>query len=835
MAVLRCANCGKPNPDFLDICQFCDQPLRGEGAPAAAESAPAEPVEAIPDWLRGEAAAEPEAAPPQRQEQDWMWKGTGGEAEQPAASAEDVPDWLRAMQGESPAPAADEPSSAAIPDWLSGGAASDPFAAPAESAAAMPDWLTGGTSAEPAAPAPSPAASDIPDWLRGMGEPSTEPSAFDAPASAAPASDVPDWMNSLGGAPAEPAPSFGTPATPAASDVPDWMNSLGGAPAEPVPSFGTPAAPAASDVPDWMSSLGGAPAEPAPSFGASAAPAASDVPDWMSSLGGAPAEPASPFGASAAPASDTPDWMSSLGGAPAEPASPFGASAAPASDTPDWMSSLGGAPAEPASPFGASVTPASDTPDWMSSLSGAPAEPAPSFADPSFEAPAEPGPSFAAPETAQPSWMSEAGTGSALAGETPSWLSAFRPSGSDATEGALPPAGATPFGASDEIAQTALPSWLAALKPASPDSPGGATEADTYQETVGLLAGVRGILRAEPLIAMPHKSNTEVHKLLVTDAHVAQADILAGFLKEDTETSPEAKRKARLSVPFERWLVMVLLIVAVIVPPLFTPGIFPVPRTINLATQKAFQIIDKLPNDKPALIAFDYDPAQSGELNPGAEALVSHLIRRGVPLIGVSALATGAGVGEEVLRHAAEGKYAYGTHYTNLGYILGGPVGLYLFAVAPRRAFQIDFQGTAQAWDQPLLASLWPPDAGRSLGDELSLIVLISATPEATRAWIEQTRALTAKVPMIAVVSAGAEPLVRPYYEGSYHEGEQPALNGLVTGVVGAAQYEQQAGVPGSASGLWDALGGGLVMLLVLFVAGNLIFGVVGFMRRRKR
>src|SRR5688572_32819414 len=37
MAVIRCQACGKPNPDFLEICQYCDAPLRG-GAPAVTPS-----------------------------------------------------------------------------------------------------------------------------------------------------------------------------------------------------------------------------------------------------------------------------------------------------------------------------------------------------------------------------------------------------------------------------------------------------------------------------------------------------------------------------------------------------------------------------------------------------------------------------------------------------------------------------------------------------------------------------------------------------------------------------------------------------------------------------
>ena len=40
MAVIRCPNCSKPNPDFLEVCQYCEARLHVEGAaplPASAD------------------------------------------------------------------------------------------------------------------------------------------------------------------------------------------------------------------------------------------------------------------------------------------------------------------------------------------------------------------------------------------------------------------------------------------------------------------------------------------------------------------------------------------------------------------------------------------------------------------------------------------------------------------------------------------------------------------------------------------------------------------------------------------------------------------------------
>ena len=80
------------------------------------------------------------------------------------------------------------------------------------------------------------------------------------------------------------------------------------------------------------------------------------------------------------------------------------------------------------------------------------------------------------------------------------------------------------------------------------------------------------------------------------------------------------------------------------------------------------------------------------------------------------------------------------------------------------------------------------------------------------------------------MVSAGAEPMVRPYIEG-----QAPQLDGLVAGLVGAAQYEQQAGLPGLASRHWGALGGGLWAAVLLIAGGNAVYATVAVLRRRRK
>ena len=88
-------------------------------------------------------------------------------------------------------------------------------------------------------------------------------------------------------------------------------------------------------------------------------------------------------------------------------------------------------------------------------------------------------------------------------------------------------------------------------------------------------------------------------------------------------------------------------------------------------------------------------------------------------------------------------------------------------------------------------------------------------------------------MPTIALVSASAEPMVRPYFEAS-----GSPLDGLIVGLGGAAQYERQAGVAGEASSRWPAMGGGLLTAAVVIALGGLIstvLGGLGAVRRRTK
>jgi hypothetical protein len=876
MAVIRCPHCNKPNPDFLQVCQYCDKPLNVAAAsPSPAEEpAPEQPAAGLPDWLQTNTGPLDTSA----------LTGAGAEMGE-------VPDWLKGTLGAAPAAAGAPPlgepelPAAAVPDWLKSMTSPLPTEpqTPAAPAGEVPDWLKSATS-------PLPAQGDVPDWLK---------ETVSAPAGEA---ELPDWLKSLGAtsslaaeppAPVQPAPpapaeepaaapdwmTGQTGSLPPAEDaVPNWLKSLSGAtmntgalepqavetslpplPAAPeaeapdwLKESASPAAPEA-EVPDWLREATGPlpelPATPPKATAPFTAPLEeADVPDWLqqatgplsstpSTTGGTapfstPIEAEPEWAQAATPAADeTPDWLKSLGAemAPAESAAPSAgfAPAEPASVEPDWMRDIG-QPTPPATPPATPSEPAAGAgaePDWLASLRQDASVGAAATAASLLPA--------TAPFGVPPAPEEQPAAAPTPSGAEPDWLAALR---------AAPPSEPeSPTGAPLELAQGELPSWLSAMRPVDVQPSAVEREVDEYQETVGVLTGMKGVLRAEPSVVLPGRSATQVHALNVSPAQQTQAEMLAAMLAEDRAETPAAKRAAR-RLPWERWAVALVLLLGVLVPPLmykFEQGLlFPLPRSSPAEVQVTHDFLNGVPTEKPVLVAFDYEPAQSGELRPVAEAVLSHLMRRGVRFAAVSTSLAGAGEGGAVLdrlandpfiRGNAPNTYRYGETHLNLGYLPGGPVGILQFALSPQMVIRTDFQGNDFAATQGLWAQA--PVAGVSSLDDFGAVIVLSAAPDDARAWVEQTQ--TRRAPLVLIVSGGAGPMVRPYYEADPNR-----IRGFMAGPMTALQYNVWAKANVSDAAYdeallrWQMLGGGLLTSALLIMLGALAYGLALAVRR---
>ena len=94
MADIRCPNCGKNNPDILDVCQFCQTPLKPQStlrigqSPTKKNTGELESV--LPDWLRDvrqQARDSAEADAQVAAESEWPAHRARNRREQPVPDA----------------------------------------------------------------------------------------------------------------------------------------------------------------------------------------------------------------------------------------------------------------------------------------------------------------------------------------------------------------------------------------------------------------------------------------------------------------------------------------------------------------------------------------------------------------------------------------------------------------------------------------------------------------------------------------------------------------------------------------------------------------------------
>ena len=482
-----------------------------------------------------------------------------------------------------------------------------------------------------------------------------------------------------------------------------------------------------------------------------------DLPDWLKSLGGeaneaAESAPAAPE--AEAPPAETPP-PAPQPEAEGEPASPLAADEA---ELPDWLAGEA-TPAEETS----AAEEAAGLPDWLAG-------------EPQPEAEAEPAP---VQPTPQP-FVADAELPEDLLQETPDWLALLSPDEEPTGEAQEKPATAEEGEPSGALTAGELPSWLEAMRPIAATSVGGAGEDETI-ETEGPLAGLRGVITPpEPTLVKPGRVATIGGKLFLTDQQEAQAKTLQALLAE--EFAPrEPKKPPTLSRQRAlRWFIGVVLLVMAFLPLVLPPLQAPPPDRILPAARAALQAVDTVPQGAPVLVGVDYSPAFAAEMETTAAPLLRDLLAKGARLTVVSTQPTGPALATRLFRQGLNAQE--GQQYLNLGYLPGGTAGLFAFAQNPRLVFT-HAAGHTRLWETPFLNTVHQMD-------DFAMVVVITEDADTARAWIEQVRpTLGAHTPLIALISAQAEPMIEPYYETASHQ-----VAGVVTGMAGSLAYSAARG-----------------------------------------
>lgn len=609
-----------------------------------------------------------------------------------------------------------------------------------------------------------------------------------------------------------------SPSSPDETAVPiDAAPGEQSAPEEAAPT--EPGEPVASqyEIPDWLARLRAAPPESEAEELSGEAPSSDQVPDWIRALQQTPDETA----AESSGAQETAE-----SGEIIEPSTPF--------ELPAWIEQLPtDAESELPNPLESDQDQTSpfpsEAPTRTVPLSGEAAtdeDTTVASAD-EFAAQLESAESFTEPtdETPQSDELSEipdwlrmaAGTRQALAAEGKAVSEDLAPA--DQPTIAEQHAVEGPTGEQTAITEPApvpaIPPWLAALKPESveqaPTGPGSAEPPGFETEpaaSAGPLAGLRGVLPLAVAVAEPHLS-TKLAKPVEQESAAGIFDAILAEPVPEHETPVTAVKRRQMG--FRTWIYL-LLALAVVVPFLLPVSLAGSLLSIsNVPSATLHDMIEGVPPASTVLVSFDYDPSMTGEMDLVANAIVSDLVRRNVKIIAVSTLETGPQIAQRLLDSAAARgqNYHYGSEYVNLGYLPGHEAGLAQLATTGLPADSRDFvQG--RSLDQ---FSVFAPVKGLQ---DTQLVIELAGSEEALKSWMEQVQP-RARVRIAAGVSASIEPKARAYLGAGQ-------LAAMTSGLIGAARYEILSRSEGLALTSVDAQSAAMLLLVLLVVAGNIVF-----------
>ncbi len=250
------------------------------------------------------------------------------------------------------------------------------------------------------------------------------------------------------------------------------------------------------------------------------------------------------------------------------------------------------------------------------------------------------------------------------------------------------------------------------------------------------------------------------------------------------------------------WIVLVVVVLLPLIFPLRLP-LGPSPEG-----EAAYAFIDEMPEGSVTIMVLEIAPSNEGELWPMAQAIARHHFTKGHRVILTTFVPDGVMYAAKI-RTMAETEYGktYGSDLIILPYRAGGEMALVAMADDIQKAYTED-QYKAPLATLPLWNSV-------SKIEDVDLVSTYTAYDD--HLWLARHVWAKHQVPCLSGNIALSTPEAIVYYNNGQ-------LIGLISGVKGAAYYEQKIDKPGLATQSMDAQSMGHLYLLVLMVAGNVAF-----------
>ena len=266
------------------------------------------------------------------------------------------------------------------------------------------------------------------------------------------------------------------------------------------------------------------------------------------------------------------------------------------------------------------------------------------------------------------------------------------------------------------------------------------------------------------------------------------------------------KEFARRMIGIDRRIIFLLIAAAVLLP-LLRP--FGLPIKISPEVQAVYDYIEALPERSVFLLSFDFDPSSKPELEPQAIALLRHVFRKNLRVIGMTHWLTGTGLADDIFsRVAAETGRERGKDYVFLGWSPGAGSLIIAMGQDLYKAFPSDYQKTPTQ-GMSVLAGV------RSLRD-VTYMISLAAGSSGIEMWY-----VFGKDKYRFEMAGGSTGVIAP---GLYPFLRSGQINGLIGGLQGAAEYETLIKRKGTATAGMDAQSATHFVIIILVLLCNLFY-----------
>jgi hypothetical protein len=262
----------------------------------------------------------------------------------------------------------------------------------------------------------------------------------------------------------------------------------------------------------------------------------------------------------------------------------------------------------------------------------------------------------------------------------------------------------------------------------------------------------------------------------------------------------------------KRWIFLLVALAVFI--PLLLPLRIPMPE--SPPTRNYYRHIEDLPEGSLVLLSADYDPGSKAELYPMTEATLQHIFRKNLRIVMLSLWPAGPPMVElaldKVLAERGNDK-KYGVDYVNLGFKEGREAVMVDMGRSIRAAFPVDYHGTNIA-ELPLMNEVQNYAS-------FALFINLSVGYPGTKEYVQYAQSRF-KLTMIAGAGAVSVPEFSAYLQSGQ-------LSGMLMGISGCAEYEQLLEKPALALTFMNAQSVGHSLIILLIIAGNVLY----FLARR--